>query len=208
MTSFGVGEPTTNGSIVTSSGVPFFSFADNVAANGQRTKSRSHLLARPVQPPGGIHVPDPAAHQRLDARVLNTHAYYVNASYFLTGERYHGDGTGTYTTISPIRPFMPARGQWGPGAWELATQFSQIFLTSHQLQDQLVAANGPNATRLSQLMVGVNWWPVKWARLSFDWVYDSTNQPIPFGGLTHPNNPHPSTVDNFNVFWTRVAFFF
>ena len=49
-------------------------------------------------------------------------------------------------------------------------------------------------------MVGMNWWPNKYIRVSFDWVYDKFNNPIPLTG----GNP----VDRYNIFWTRVAMFF
>ena len=49
-------------------------------------------------------------------------------------------------------------------------------------------------------MVGLNWWPNKYVRISFDWVNDKFNRAIPLGG----GNP----VDRYNIFWTRVAMFF
>ena len=49
-------------------------------------------------------------------------------------------------------------------------------------------------------MFGVNWWPVKNTRLSFDWVWNGFNNPIPFTG----GNP----LSSFNTLWFRYAMFF
>ena len=189
-TSFGVGEPTLNNAIVTSSGVPFFTYNNDVRAYGNRTKIAPHIfwMGRfSLQAEYLIQ-----SRQLADANnsgLSVTRGYYINTSYFLTGERYNGDGTGTYTPISPIRPLMPARGMWGPGAWELAAQFSEINLGNGDIQRGF-ANPLTNATRLDQLMLGVNWWPNKWVRLSFDWVYDKFNTAIPLNGFTpSPNQP-------------------
>ena len=51
----------------------------------------------------------------------------VMASYYLTGERdYGGNGIQGFSSVEPIRPFLPSRGQWGPGAWQVAAQWSQF----------------------------------------------------------------------------------
>ncbi len=209
-TNIGVGEPTTGNTIITSSGVPWYMFANDVAAHGQRTKVAPHLfwMGRFSVQAEYLYQTQRLANTNGTQGFANTHAYYVNASYFLTGERYNGDGLGTYTPISPIRPFMPGHGQWGPGAWELASQFSQVFLTNETLYQTLAAPGGPQATRLDQLMVGVNWWPNKWVRLSCDWVYAHFNEDINLNGFVPPMNGPTSPVDNYNTFWTRVAVFF
>lgn len=207
-TSIGTGEPTTGNMIVTSSGVPFFVYDNDVRSQGNRTKISPHFfwMGRfSLQAEYLIQ-----SRQLADANTTGlsvTHGYYVNASYFLTGERYNGDGTGTYTPISPIRPLMPARGQWGPGAWEVATQFAEINMGNGDIQRGF-ANPLTNATRLDQLMIGLNWWPNKWVRFSFDWVYDKFNNPIPLNGFTPGPNQPSNPIDNYNTFWTRVAVFF
>lgn len=195
----GSGEPTLNNSYITSTGVPFFQYNNDVRALGNRTKIAPHffwfgrftVLAEYL-----IQSRELADSQRQGMSVQ--HGYYVNTSYFLTGERYNGDGLGGYTTISPIRPFMPSQGQWGPGAWELAAQFSELNVGTGDFRRGFADPN-LYANRLDQLMVGMNWWPNKWTRISFDWVFDEFNRAIPLGG-----NP----VDRYNIFWTRFAMFF
>src|SRR5581483_6034674 len=121
-TANGAGEPTTGNMIVTSGGVPFFVYNGDVRAAGNRTKIAPHFFWLGRFSVQGEYVIQ--SRQLADPTATGfsvMHGYYLNASYFLTGERYHGDGTGTYTPISPIRPLMPSRGQWGPGAWEVAT---------------------------------------------------------------------------------------
>jgi hypothetical protein len=55
------------------------------------------------------------------------HAYYVNTSYWLTGEGdFIGDGFQAYSTIEPLRPFSPSRGLFGSGASQIASQWSHI----------------------------------------------------------------------------------
>ncbi len=49
-------------------------------------------------------------------------------------------------------------------------------------------------------MLGVNWWPVKNTRISFDWKWNGFNNPIPFTG----GNP----LSSFNTFWFRCVMFF
>ncbi len=126
--------------------------------------------------------------------------YFVNASYFLTGERYSGDGLAGYTTITPLHPFMPHKGCWGPGAWEVAAQYSQFGLGSNSLAPGF-ADPVINATRLDQVMVGVNWWMNKYTRVSFDWVNDHTNKAVPIGVGAPPTS-------NYNIYWARLAMFF
>ena len=196
----GAGEPTTNQNYITSTGVPFFTYNNDVRAWGERTKIAPHffwlgrfsLLAEYV------------VESRQLANTVTTgtsvqHGFYVNASYFLTGERYNGDGTGLYTTISPISPFRPSQHQWGPGAWEIAAQFSELNVGTRDFQNGFSDPTR-STNRLDQLMVGMNWWPNKYVRVSFDWVYDKFNNQIPLAG----GNP----IDRFNIFWTRIAMFF
>ncbi len=196
----GAGEPTLNDNFITSTGVPFFQYNADVRAAGNRTKIAPHffwfgrfsVLAEYL-----IQSRELADSTRQGMSVQR--GFYVNTSYFLTGERYNGDGLGGYTTISPIHPFMPSQGQWGPGAWELAAQFSELNVGTGDFQRGFADPN-LYANRLDQLMVGMNWWPNKWTRISFDWVFDEFNRPILPGG----GNP----IDRYNIFWTRFAMFF
>ena len=49
-------------------------------------------------------------------------------------------------------------------------------------------------------MLGVNWWPNKYTRLSFDYVWTGFNNPIPING--------PDADRHLQTFWMRFAMFF
>ncbi len=49
-------------------------------------------------------------------------------------------------------------------------------------------------------MVGMNWWPNKYTRLSFDDVWTGLNTPIPIVG--------PNPISDYNSFWMRFAMFY
>ena len=49
-------------------------------------------------------------------------------------------------------------------------------------------------------MLGLNWWPNKYTRLSLDNVWTWFDRPIPLG-------PNPA-VGQFNTVWCRAAMFF
>jgi phosphate-selective porin OprO/OprP len=106
---------------------------------------------------------------------------------------------GGYHTIDPVSPWNPAKGRHGIGAWELAVQYSTLQIGSSVVNagfsDQAL-----NATRLDQVMVGVNWWPTRAVRWSLDYVYDKTNKPVDVGG--------GQIRDNYSIFWTRLGMFF
>jgi phosphate-selective porin OprO/OprP len=200
----GAGEPTLNSSLITSTGVPFFTYASTVRSQGNVNKVAPGLFYF-------NRFSLTAEYLVMNRFLLNTkngaagnsviHGYYINTSYFLTGERYRGDGLGGYTTIEPIRPFRPAKGEWGIGAWELAFQVSQLNVGNADVT-RFAAAGTPSTNRLDQTMLGVNWWPNKYTRWSFDWMYDHFNNPIsPTGGTT-------DLTKSINVYWVRMAMFF
>jgi phosphate-selective porin OprO/OprP len=195
------GEASTNAAFITSSGVPFFAYNSNVRAQGERIRINPHIYWY-----GRFSV---LAEYMLFSRELTDnvttgrstqYAYYVNASYFLTGERdFRGNGFQGYSTVTPLRPFIPSRNEWGPGAWQLAAQFSEVNAGTGDFQRGF-ADPTRWTNRMDQLMVGVNWWPNKYTRLSFDWVWTQFNRPIPV------NMPEP--ISTFQTLWFRFAMFF
>jgi phosphate-selective porin OprO/OprP len=194
-------EQTSNNEWVTSSGVPFAVYNTNVRTMGQRTRIAPHLfwygrfslLAEYIN--NSRELTDGMTTGRSTQR-----AYQVTVSYYLTGERdFGGNGIQGYSRVEPIRPFLPSRGQWGPGAWQLAAQWSE-FNAGRGDFDRGFINPTLYTNRAEQLMVGVNWWPVKNTRLSFDWVWTQFNNPIPFTG----GNP----LSGFETFWFRYAMFF
>jgi phosphate-selective porin OprO/OprP len=187
----GNGEPTLNQNFVNSSGVPWFTYNDTIAANGNRTKIAPHLFWY-----GQFSVLAEYLHwtRALTDGTTNIteeiDAYYVNASYFLTGEEYKGDGLLGYTTIEPLHDY---------GAWELVSQFSQMELGPQSLTPGF-AEPGQDATRMQQLMAGVNWWPNRYVRISFDYVNVWTNKAVDVGA--------GQFADNYGIWWGRVGAFF
>lgn len=194
-------EQTTNNVWVTSSGVPFAAYNTNIWSMGQRMRVAPHLfwygrfslLAEYI-----LH-----SRELTDGRTIGRstqRAWQATISYYLTGERdYGGNGIQGYSSVEPLRPFLPSRGQWGPGAWQLAAQWSEFNAGRGDFNRGFIDATR-YTNRADQLMVGANWWPVKNTRLSFDWVWTQFNNPIPFTG----GNP----ISGFNTFWFRYAMFF
>jgi phosphate-selective porin OprO/OprP len=195
------GEASTNSSFVTSSGIPFFAYNQGVRSQGQQIRVSPHIYWF-----GRFSV---LAEYMLYSRELTDgqvtgrstqRAYYVNLSYFLTGERdFRGNGFQAYSTVQPLRPFIPSRGEWGPGAWQIAAQFSEVNAGTGDFARGF-ADPTRWTNRMDQFMIGMNWWPNKYTRLSFDYVWTGFNNPIPITG--------PTPIQTFNTFWLRAAMFF
>ena len=195
------GEASTNNSFITSSGVPFFVYKPGRPRQGERIRPTPHIYYYGRLSFLGEYM----LHSRELSDGITTgrstqRGYYLNLSYYLTGERdFKGNGFQGYSTTQPLRPFIPSRGQWGPGAWQVAGQFSELNVGTGDFARGF-ADPARWASRLDQLMVGVNWWPNKYTRLSFDWVWTEFNKPIPV------NMPEP--ISTFQTFWFRCAMFF
>ena len=171
--------------------MPFFTYADDVAANGNRFKIAPQIfrfgqfsfLAEYVRWTRALTNGSTEIEEQIDA-------YYVNTSYFLTGERYTGDGLLGYTTIDPLHDY---------GAVEVVSQFAQLELGNQSLTPGF-AQPGQDATRLQQLMAGVNYWPNRYVRLSFDYVNVWTNRAVDVGS--------GQFADTYGIWWGRAAAFF
>lgn len=201
----GAGEPTLNQNWITSTGVPFFEYAGNVAANGMQTKFAPHLFwFGRFSVTAEYAIFNRELTNGIDSGISTTRGMYVNASYFLTGERHFaGNGFQGYSTVEPNSPFMPRDGLWGPGAWELATQYSNLSIDGRDITRGFsVQGQSPNqATAVDQLMVGINWWPNRFTRMSFDAVFDKFNAPT-----TMPTGNE--ALQAFNTYWVRWSAFF
>ncbi len=91
---------------------------------------------------------------------LEFSGYYVQASYFLTGEhRPYSTSSGTFGRVRPKRPF---RGeQKGPGAWELALRYSGLNLD-----------DGPvRGGEERNITAGVNWYLNPQVRVTLNYVH-------------------------------------
>jgi phosphate-selective porin OprO and OprP len=195
------GEATTNPSFVTPVGVPFYVYNSNVSAYGNRTRVAPHLYwfgRLSLLGEWMYFSRELTDGTRIGRSVQQT--YYINASYWLTGERdFVGNGFQGYSTIEPLRPFYPPRGLWGPGAWQIAAQWSQFNAGSADITRGFVDA-ARSATQNYNVQVGVNWWPNKYTRFSIDWVWTGFNRAIPITG--------PTPVSQYNTAWLRFAMFF
>ena len=94
---------------------------------------------------------------------------------------------------------MPQRGLWGPGAWQIAAQWSQFNAGSADISRGFVDA-ARSATENYNVQVGLNWWPNKYTRFTFDYMWTGFNRAIPITG--------PTPVSQYNTFWMRWAMFF
>lgn len=195
----GAGEPTLNFNYINSTGISFFQYNNDVVADGMRTKFAPHLFWY-----GNVSVQaEYMVQQRrlADSNTVGTsvlQGYQATVAWLMTGESRSGDGLGGWATVSPRSPFSPSRGQCGPGAWELAFQYSEMDVGTDNFKFGF--ANPATSTnRIQQTMLGLNWWPNKYTRLSFDWMYNKLNRSVPIGG---------QSLDSFNTYWTRAAMFF
>ena len=195
------GEATTNPSFVTVVGLPFYIYNQNIWASGMRSRVSPHIywygrfsvLAEMMN----------FSRELTDGRTTGRStqwAYYINTSYWLTGERdFMGNGLQGYATVEPLRPFIPSKGMYGPGGWQIASQWSQFDAGRGDIARGFVDV-ARSAERMDSFMVGLNWWPNKYTRISFDYVWTWFNRAIPIV----PPNP----IDRYNTFWMRFAMFF
>jgi phosphate-selective porin OprO/OprP len=85
--------------------------------------------------------------------------FYVQASYFLTGEhRPYRTSSGTFDRVRPRRNF---RQDGGWGAWELATRYSWL-----DLEDENVSGGG----ELRDVTFGLNWYLNPNVRIMWNYI--------------------------------------
>lgn len=98
--------------------------------------------------------------------------FYVTGTFVLTGEPSVLNGP-----VVPRRPFVPFRGQIGPGAWELAVRYSELKFRSDDPVDFFdgninngITGGGRTAENGAQsVTVGVNWYLNSRTRMMFNW---------------------------------------
>jgi phosphate-selective porin OprO/OprP len=195
-------EQTTNNAWFTSTGVPFAVYNTNVSSVGERMRVAPHLFWYGRASFVGEYI----LHSRelSDGTTIGRstqRAWQATASYYLTGERdYGGNGIQGFSSVEPIRPFIPTKGLWGIGAWQVAAQYSAFDAGRGDFDRGFIDAS-KWTNRAEQIMGGVNWWPVKNTRLSAQVLWNGFNNPI-----TVSENGGP--VDSFTAFWFRYATFF
>lgn len=94
------------------------------------------------------------------------HGWYIEGSYFLTGEhRPYRREFGTFDRVIPKRDFVSYSHEpnleTGPGAWELALRLSQLDLR-----------DGPiDGGQLTDLTFGVNWYLSPYLRVTSNYIH-------------------------------------
>lgn len=109
----------------------------------------------------------------------NFNGYYVNLSYFLTGEnRVYNRHAGTFNSrIRPFGNFFRVRDengcvQTGIGAWEIAYRYSYGDLI-----------DGPvNGGQTGDHTVGLNWYLNPYMRLMFNYIHSTTDDAAALDG--------------------------
>ena len=95
----------------------------------------------------------------FDDPTLNLGGFYVQASYFLTGEsRNYRPNRGNFGTLVPMRDFGPGAG---PGAWELTARFANINSIDKDY----------DGGQMDHLTVGLNWYLSREFRVMFNYMY-------------------------------------
>lgn len=107
------------------------------------------------------------------------HGYYVQASYFLTGEhRAYDRRLGRFArviprtsawTVDPTSNTQKPSVCWGSGAWEVAARYSQVSLNDA----------GISGGRLSDVTLGVNWYLNPNFRIQWNYLYSDRQVAAP-----------------------------
>jgi phosphate-selective porin OprO/OprP len=194
-------EATTNPNFVTVVGLPFYNYKEDVRADGLRYRVAPHIFYF-----GRFSLlAEYLFHRReltdgVNGGKSTQHAYYINGSFWLTGERdYKGTGFQGYASMVPRRPLSVRRGQRGWGAWQVAAQWSQFFAGTLDIRRGLVDRE-TSTSKMDNVMVGLNLWPNKYLRLSVDYVRTWFNHPVPLA--------REGTQSMIQLAWARVAMFF
>lgn len=109
--------------------------------------------------------------QNLDA--VTATGWYVSATYLLTGELKALSGL-----VVPRRPFWPAGGPPGLGAWELALRYAELTFGSNDPVDFFdgnitngITGGGSTAENgVEALTAGLNWYLNSHVRYMVDWT--------------------------------------
>lgn len=111
--------------------------------------------------------------------------YYLQASYFLTGEhRPYSMSNGTFGAVKPKKNFKFTGEDRGWGGWELALRYSSLDLDDSSLW----GGEEDNIT------LGLNWYLNPATRIMFNYVHADIDHAL-YGG-------------DLNIFQTRFQFYF
>ena len=121
---------------------------------------------------------------------------HFTLAYFLTGETVTGRGM-----VTPLRPFDPAHGSWGPGAFEAFARYSQltlgetVFTARPRRPEPLDPEHRPDRRR-PQLVSH------PYIKIYFDWQHSAYGSPVLL-------NPAKDLYGRDNdLFWIRCQLYY
>lgn len=120
--------------------------------------------------------------------------FFVEASYFLTGET-----LSERTVIDPVRRFDLRPGKFGLGAFEPFARFSYLNIGNEIFT---YGISDPNlwTNRVQLVDVGMNWYLNKGLKIYIDWQHGLFGDPVAYrrGGWT----------TNYNMLWVRFQLYY
>jgi len=148
------------GELKTAGDTEFLQLNDGVVHDGKRTRFGTELawVMGPLTLEGEwMRVDlDDMKNFRGDSHDLSMKGYYIQASYFLTGEeRNYGVAEGAFNRTKIKRVFNPSRGQWG--AFQLCIRYDRLEV-SDGFFDHGYVNEGKYTDRASGVTLGINWY--------------------------------------------------
>jgi phosphate-selective porin OprO and OprP len=191
----------------TPDGVPWFQFLPTARPDGTRTRLCPEFAY--VSGPFGLLAQYFEEHQELrfpagrrgPAGVVDVsyRGGFVLATALLTGE----ERKSFSQAVTPLAPFDPPGGCYGPGAWELVGRVSWLGLDADDPRGfaRLIDPTR-SATRATELTAGFNWYWNAWVRLQFNWEHARFNNAVRLGPTAG------NRLDRQNTFLTRLQIIF
>jgi|CXWL01.1.fsa_nt_gi phosphate-selective porin OprO/OprP len=111
--------------------------------------------------------------------------YYVEASYFLTGEsRNYNASTGRFDRVKPMWSLNPTKGDWG--SWQIMARYSNL-----DLNDKTI-----NGGQLRDTTFGIKWLPNSYTMITANYIMSNSD--------SHAVTPN----DDPQIFLLRTQFDF
>ncbi|MGF1582472.1 MAG: OprO/OprP family phosphate-selective porin [Gemmataceae bacterium] len=183
-----------------SASAQFLEFNEDVVLFGERTQGAVHLSWYYQQlsfetefQAGRIEY---ARKEHPGVTGIPVYGFHFTLGYFLTGEVIEGRGP-----VTPLRPFDPMHGFYGPGAFEVFARYSQLRLSPRVFEAEL--ANPEEWTNDAQIIdVGVNWYLNNFVKFYLDWQHTIHGSPV----LVNPETEQFSI--NNDLVWLRCQVYF
>lgn len=167
--------PTAGSNVI---GVPFLTFNNNVLAQGPRNLWSLHtayfyksLMVLAEWQSGFQSYALQASTTRTRVPIQS---FYVQTSYFLTGERMASRGR-----VTPLKSFDLRPGKFGLGGWEVFFRIADL-----DIGPQIFTAGlaDPNlwTNRVAITDLGLNWYWNSYIHVMFDWQHAAFGAPVPY----------------------------